>query len=74
MSSKTKWNTPIIEIPDEFNYITKNGTVKSAKPISKTGNLASKNKQKAIKIELNKDIDHIKIKDQGQKIDKFKKN
>jgi hypothetical protein len=32
--SKTKWNTPIIEVPDEFNFITKTGVVKSANPIS----------------------------------------
>ena len=71
--SKTKWNTPIIEVPNEYNFITKNGSVKSVKPISKTGNIASRNKQKAIKIEINNDIDHIKIINQGEKIDKVKK-
>jgi len=71
--SKVKWNTPIIEIPNEFNFITKNGLIKSGKPLNKSGNLASRNKQKSIKIEINKDIDHIEILNQGEKIDKVKK-
>ena len=68
--SNIKWNTAIIEVPNEFDFINKKGVIKSAKPISKTGNISTRNKQKAIKLEINNDIDHIKIKDQGQKINK----
>ena len=71
--SKTKWNTPIIEVPDEFYYITKKGTVKSAKPTTKTNALATRNKQKAVKIETNSNIDHVKIINPGEKIVKVKK-
>ena len=70
--NKTKWNTATIEVPNEFNYETKNGNVKGAKPITKTNNIATRNKTKAIKIITNNDIDHIKIINQGEKIDKVK--
>ena len=73
MSKKTKWNSPIIEVPNEFNYVTKKGNVISSKPLTKKGNIASKETKKSIIIKINNDIDHIKISNQGEKIEKVKK-
>jgi len=71
--SKIKFNSPIIEIPDQFNLITKNGSVKNVNPLTKTGGLTSRNKKKAILLETNKDINDIKIISHGEKIDKVEK-
>ena len=67
--SKKLFNTPVIEVPKEMNFFTKNGNVKSIKTVNKSGNLTSKNKKKAIKIEPNDNINEIKIVSQGRNVE-----
>jgi PPE-repeat protein len=73
MQSRNKWATAIIEVPEKMNFIDKKGNIKPAKTLTKTKNLASRNKQKAIILESNNNINDIKIISQGEKLEKQKK-
>ena len=54
---KTKWNTIVIKVPDEMIYTTKTGILKIGKPLTKTKNIATRNKEKALILEEDTEID-----------------
>ena len=52
-----KWGSMVIEVPKEMEYLTKNGKVKEAPPVTKTGAIATRNREKAIKLNPVKEED-----------------
>jgi len=69
---KTKWNTIIIEVPEDMIYSTKGGKLKIGRPLTKTGNVSSKNKFKSI-ILKESNIDEPIISNFGEKTSIIKK-
>ena len=65
MSSQILWNTPVVKIPFNFYYQNKDGNIRKIKPLTKSQNLASRNKLKSIVIEQDKNVDKIEISNPG---------
>ena len=52
-----RWGTIRFNIPELMQYATKTGKLKEAQPITKTGAIATRNSEKAIKLDLKKQED-----------------
>ena len=57
MSTKPRWNTITISLPEDFFHITKTGKVKIMEPLTSKGNVKTIDKKKSVILKTDANID-----------------